>query len=338
MNKIAGFITLFLLSIPIWPEKIAEFDLLASGPMMLKMNDHYYALCSPKDAKVSVYDHQSLTLISQFGKVGEGPGEFQLGMQNIALIKDKILISSMKRLSVFNAKGAFIRDFPVEIRHFFLGAVGDNYLFMYTTKPDENNQYHEIFALYDQNMTVRKTLVKRPLSRKSILNQTELYPRRVLINNDSEHFVVADQRGSGEITVYDQNGTEIGEVQHKFETIPVSNEIKNKIIEERKKIEKDDQKPSNRASVKTEYLCPDTFPPFLFIHIDGSSLFVYTYDKNPQKIKLLCFDIYGKYLGVIQRQKGQIGDPYRGFFYHLEENEETELYELHRWPIGKPVL
>jgi hypothetical protein len=34
--------------------------------------------------------------------------------------------------------------------------------------------------------------------------------------------------------------------------------------------------------------------------------------------------------------KNEWGSPYQGYFYRIIENEETESFELHRWPIGKP--
>ena len=338
MKKIIFIVLILLVFTLIRAEKIAEFDLLVSGSMSLSQNSRCYVLYSHREGLILIYDRQTMKQTAKFGKIGEAPGEFLGGIVRVLANSDLLYISSRGRLGCFDLNGRHISDTRISPNDHITGFIGGNFLVQHLSIEKDRKEISMISTLRDPEMKELKSLFEQKMrSGPNAAYQFEPFEAFASATHDDRHIVLSDPRGDGLITILDAQGNQLVAIRHPFEKIPVTTEDK-----EREKKAFMDSLANNpymkQNQEKIEYVFPDEYPPFIYAVPDRERILVRTYKTESEHMEFLCFHISGKYLGVIRQPKKQVGDLYQGYFYRLEENEETEMYELHRWPVAEPQL
>jgi len=338
MKKIIFIVLILLVFTLIRAEKIAEFDLLVSGSMSLSQNSRCYVLYSHREGLILIYDRQTMKQTAKFGKIGEAPGEFLGGIVRVMLDLDRLYVSSRGRISFFDLNGRHIRDTRISPNDHIKGFISENFLVENLSLGKDIKELSLVVTLRNQEMKELKILLEQEMPYgPNAAYRVAPFESYAGAAYDDRHIVVYDPRVDGLITILDAQGNQLVAIRHPFEKIPVTTEDK-----EREKKAFMDSLANNpymkQNQEKIEYVFPDEYPPFIYAVPDRERILVRTYKTESEHMEFLCFHISGKYLGVIRQPKKQVGDLYQGYFYRLEENEETEMYELHRWPVAEPQL
>ncbi len=102
---------------------------------------------------------------------------------------------------------------------------------------------------------------------------------------------------------------------------------KNKIINEFKEdLGSNWQRFEKQVNIKF----PQYYPPFRTFKVTDGKIFVYTHRKEKGRRQMYIFDFQGKLLKLGTIISGYPGVIYKNFYYYLKENEDTEIWELHR--------
>lgn len=336
-KKIVFWICLYLLPGIIQAEKILELDMVIPGFPIFAQNSRYILISSWKDGKNYIYDRNTGKQILHFGKIGEGPGEFIRSIRHVMLNEDTIFILSQGRLSTFDLEGKHIADKRSNQAVQLFCPIGNHFLAQKQSFDDKDwNAYTFSPQLLDFNLKEIKTFstYHGPLSpiKERIIDPFFPY---ILTSCDTKHILIADPRGAGCISIYDIDGIPLHTIHYPFEKIPITPskaaEIREKQFQWIKK-----EADLNKIITKLNIIIPSHYPPFSMVWIDRSTILVNTYRDILDHTEFLCFNLKGEYLGKINHPKDEWGTPYEGHFYRMIENEETENFELHRWPIGKP--
>lgn len=336
MKKSFLLVLILALFTPIRAEKIAEFELLVSGSLNLSQNSRCYVIYSHREGLVLIYDRQTLKQTAKFGKIGEAPGEFLGFIVQVLADSDRLYISSRGRLGCFDFNGRHISDTRISPNDHVTGFIGGNFLVQHLSIEKDRKEISIVSTLRDPEMKELKSLFEQKMrSGPNAAYRFEPFEAFANATHDDRHIVLSDPRGDGLITILDAQGNQLAAIRHPFEKIPVTAEDK-----EREKKEFLDSIANNpymkQNREKIEFIFPDCYPPFSHARPDGDRILVSTYKRRDDWVEILCFHISGKYLGVIRQPKGQEGILFQGHFYRLKENEETEMYELHRWPVAEP--
>lgn len=317
-------------------EKLAEFEYLFKTPPMLNHTSSHFILTDRKSGEILLINRQCLKEDKRFGKIGEGPGEFLQFVVNVETGKDQILVDSFGRLSHFDTQGNFLREHRHEMGFRIMALVGKNMVIAQLIRSKNAMVGLEKIILCDPDYKELKTFSS--LERTLSMDKHELLRPRVWSGSNGTICFVSDQNGTGDISLYNEAGERVGQVDYDFPIIPVSSETKAAMKKEFIETMARSRMPKGYLE-KLQVIVPDVFPPFNNVLIDHDKLLVYL-SSNDMKAALpvVCFDLTGKYMGKLKVAKGESGQPYQGYFFSIRENEENETWELFRYAIPKPEL
>ncbi len=291
---------------------------------------------------VYIHSMKDFSLLNKFGKAGEGPGEFKVfatinqGSVVLALKGDKIMVTSLGRVSFYTLNGEFVEQKniqslfgfgiirPFDTRYVGLGAAGD-----------ANKQYFTL-NFYDPEFKKGDEMIRIIAFQggKSINPINIGILPAISTSNDRVFFL--DYEGA--IHIFDQVGKKLLEVS-------LSNILKNysqeKITEERKNkyiqyfLSDPRFKPQferDRNNVKF----PDTFPKIRDFRVEGNKIYAVTFRELHHQKELVILDQEGHLIKKMMVSLGEINPrelvPYTikdGTLYQLVENPDTEEWELH---------
>jgi thioredoxin-related protein len=108
-KKFAKTILLLLVSVVfIWADKLAEVQDNFHRPSILIDNNQLY-VWDKVLRKICIYSRKGFDKIAEFGRQGQGPGEF-IGINKVTINKDSILVSSFPKLCLFSKKGKLHKE------------------------------------------------------------------------------------------------------------------------------------------------------------------------------------------------------------------------------------
>ncbi|MGD2092708.1 MAG: hypothetical protein PVH61_41460 [Candidatus Aminicenantes bacterium] len=295
---------------------------------------------------ISIYSLKDFKLKKTFGKKGEGPGEFKLLPQDkiglrIAVNNDYILVNSAGRLSFFTKTGEFKDQFnlidPVQflkpLGKKFVGFKGiryENLLFiainLYTlkdTQPKGVRIEKEIWRKehYGQ-MTHIPDCLKLAMATKDESRRGALY--RVYNN----HIFI--EGNNNEIHVFDDSGEKQYTIHHDYEKIKVPDSFKQKVMAFFEK-----RYPTIYRMARHQGKFPEYFP-IRYFHAADNKIYVLTFKNQDNKSEIYLLDVKGKFLKKVMVPFAEaeflLAYPYtitNGQLYQLQENPDTEEWELH---------
>lgn len=138
----------------------------SEGVVAIADEKHIFVL-DPTNFRIVSFDSKGNT-VREFGKQGQGPGEFQ-GITALAIDqKGRIAVfdSLQKRLNFFNSEGEFLEDIRIEqgIQHvsnpYFLS---NGHVIFMSVKTDAQFQMTYDYSLYNPDMEVADKLLSLPL-------------------------------------------------------------------------------------------------------------------------------------------------------------------------------
>lgn len=319
---------LFAAVIPVMVFSAVPLDRL-SRPGDILLDDS--GLYVTQGAEIFVYTLKDFKFVTKFGKPGEGPEEFKTrpgDSVKLQLLKDKLLISSVGRISYFTKKGQFKSEVKVPAGINFK-KMGNRFI-GYTTARQGNEQVLKL-VLADEGMKIVKDITSRPSSfqmgrRITFFPQTDTFA----VYNGMVFFAQPDGMA---VDVFDSEGNKTYTIKHQYKKLKVSQaDIDRthawlKISPRFKRF---------YESYKQMFHFPSEFPPVRHFKVSGDKLYVMTYETKDDKTLFYIFDIKGKfekkvYMPLFEDNPMRVY-PYNvadGKLYQLAENEDTNKWELH---------
>jgi len=333
MNKILVFIILFFPVTLIQAEKVATLDKLLRPDMITIGNNR---ICITEGASVLVYSLEDYRLVKKFGKKGEGPREFKIvpfGPPMVAIpYNDKIFVSSNSKLSVFTLDGVFIKESKVKPFTVFL-PFRNNFLATAMVSDDKKQTVLGI-NLYNERFEKLKTLYTSDMQVGPSANMNFPFNSFAFLPYKDRAYVVAGKEGFV-IDVFDQRGTKLYRIKKEFKPLKIPAEFKKKTEEWFKTnsfYKQFWEYMKTRLSYKNQY------PAIRGMDVQDDRIYVLTYKMKAEKSEFIIMDLKGnEQKRVYLPCPENIGMDYypkyaihNGNFYTLIENEDDEVWELHK--------
>lgn len=287
--------------------------------------------------EIFVYSLKDFKLKAKFGKLGEGPGEFQHYVFVAAWPKKAghLVVSSHLKAAFYTHEGKFVnekRSSDPSVMNCFFKPVGDNYV-SYGAFKENNIQYYSV-NMYDPELTKIKRIFKwkNPAVRGKPFDPTDFDLRggEVEVYGDKIFMLV---RKKGNIEVFDKSGEKLFSINYAYEPVPITTGDKEKFTDYYK------NGPRYKRIwhiLKGRLQYPEYFPAARKMVVADNKIFILTHKSKDGKSEFIVFDLNGKFVEKrmvpIVNQNPRM--PYAftihgGKLYQTVEDIEKEEWFLH---------
>lgn len=307
----------------LFPNMLAQIDGLAKPGYFAVNGDRLYI---EDQDQISIYSMKDFKRIKQFGKKGEGPGEYRF-LTPFKVYRDQITISTFGKVLFFTRDGEFIKEIKLDNpRLAGMTRLDGKYVGYKSTFNRETRDSTTITAIFDKDFKVIKELAS--WGRKFSLNMSGKFEFNAI--NDYKEFHVAgdkiflaDTAKGFFIEVLNAKGEKLYRVKKDHEELDVTQEWKDDYVERMK------LNPNYRQfKDRVEYVFRDRFPAFKRFTVDGGKIYVTTYKTKDDKIEIIVMDLKGNVLKTAFITDNDKSAIHNGRFYYLKENEDEEEWEL----------
>lgn len=289
--------------------------------------------------QISIYTKDNFKLISRFGKAGEGPGEFKLLPEfspEIDINSDKLLATSMSKITIFSKSGKFIREINIShLRQPLLFRKTGNKLIGHLFK-FENKQIWNAVNIYDAELKNSKTINTIPfhMKRGAKFNPITrgIYLPNFYISDSS--ILVGGDLDKNNILIYNLDGKLIRELNPVIDKVKFTKKDKKGWIDSYM-INADYKREYER--LKERFLYPEYFPLWQNFISDGKNIYIQTFARNENDgtNKYYIYDLKGDLIKSVWLPLTEYfdfaPDPYYIYdskLYQLSNNYEEETIEL----------
>jgi hypothetical protein len=334
----------FLLYFP-RERKLAEFQ-EPFKYVTLAVDEVNIYVVDKKECIVHIYSRNDFHHVGQFGRIGQGPEDFEF-IGFLRVFPDYLFISSGRKVSYFSKKGDFLRTvtppYPATGSYIPLGSnfAGQRYL----PEDPKETQSQIMVELFDAKFKKMKDLYLAGLSKiesydfesgkKNLLVigdcfKLEVYKERLYVGNTATGFFVR---------VFDAQGIKLYDINLPYDKRNVSPQDQKAILDSLRRIVGEQR--FNRGNVQFRYVFPKFYPAFTDFAIADENIYVFLYRIPGKSQEVLKLDLRGNLIKKITIPGAQ---PiftnelpyciYRGDFYYMIYNEETNRWELHLEHLG----
>ena len=320
------FCLLFALSL--FGERLTTFPRL-SKPELIRVGDNL--ICINEGAVVYLYDLNTFKQIKKFGRRGEGPGEFSTDLI-INILKEKIMIESRGKLSFYSLKGDLIKEMRRLPEYRKLKILEDRYVA--SSGILSKQVYHNAAKILDADFYEIKTFYQDEARYHQQKQKTRHASTWIFDVSEKKCFIVGSH--DFKIDVFNKNGDSLYTISLKYEKVKISQEDIDAWFNRIKK----------RLGLDRYYLArrmvrwPEFFPAIRDLMVDNGHVYVITYGRKQGKSECFIFNLEGKPVKKtwlpLKDYDGVAFFPYsikNNFLYQLIDNEEEEVWELHRFSI-----
>ncbi len=296
---------------------------------------------------VVAYNLADGRFIRKIGKLGQGPGEFAMGPSRLAVLGDRIIVQNSRRLDCFNLEGVYTGGFnePDSFAFYPMLPVGRNYV-GFALFFNDGSLTAPSGRIYDSHLKLkRKFFGEIPALPPAPLppGNAEQAGRsdKLLIRDYGDYAVyedriyVIDSRRELPISVFDENGDLLREINLPIDKVKVPRSFVDGIVKEWK-ASKDWKSYYSRINP----VVPDFFPALIDFKTDGGRIYALTAAQKNGLYEIIVMDLEGK---ILEREfrfplRPNFELPFfNGFSYDIEGNKivwfafnnEKETYELH---------
>ncbi|MCK4944541.1 MAG: hypothetical protein KAS65_13240 [Candidatus Aminicenantes bacterium] len=334
MKKIIIILILLLLVVAVYAKKIAQLPELMKPQIIDMSNNNLYV---SEGSSIYIYSLKDFSLIKKFGKEGEGPREFKVNPFGppmiIAVIGDKLYVSSDAKLSTFTLEGEFLSERKVPPFRIFI-PVKDKFIASGTAHGDDKKMYLNM-GLYDKDLNLIKELYCSDMSIGPNFNWTFPITDFTTLPYQDRIYVVAGKLGFT-IDVFDLQGKKLYAIKKKYTPLKVPGDYKDKILKWFK----------NNSNFKQFYeffiqrlSFKEQFPPIRTMLVESNRIYVVTYKQKNELSEIIIMDLKGKelkqkYVPIVGIPGNLLDSPIFTIknqqYYTLIENDDEEIWELHR--------
>jgi len=279
---------------------------------------------------IVVYNLRDGRLLRRIGRRGQGPGEFAGAPRRMSLLGDRLIVQDMGHADCFNLDGVFVREIkhPGSMAFYPVLPVGRNIVGFPIFRDDEGSLLPS-GRIYDSGLKrVRSfygALPALPAAPPPPGHATEKSDK-LLIRDYGDYEVygdriyVADSRRGLSISVFDENGVLLREINPPIEKVKVPKGFVDAVVKEWKASKEWKGYYSLLNSV-----VPESFPDFMDFKIDQGRLCVLTSAKKNDLYEIIIMDLEGK---ILERK----------FRFPLKPNFEYPFYNRNGYDIDGDTL
>lgn len=323
-------------------EKIAQLPGLLK-PDFIQVDGDELFVAEETTYSIDVYSLTTFKVKFKLGKKGEGPGEFKLLPRLREVAPDYLLVSGGDKNIWYSRDGKMIKE-KILLQARRLTPVKNNYAansneFAPGQPPQKviyllNSNFERIKTLYKLTADVNWVSADDPPDKEYKM----LYHFFGFWCHDDKVFVADSAKGFF-IDVFDFNGNHLYSIDknNQVEKVKVSNAYKKKALEGLKIFDKWVWEHYSKSSF-TFY---DHFPAIRDFWIDNKKIYVTTYKEQGDNHEIIILDIKGNILARLLLPLKSLRD-FKGFgvfdhftvhndiLYELVDNEDTNIWELHK--------
>ena len=241
--------------------------------------------------RVFVYSLANNKFIKEFGKPGEGPGEFKLGHGEtgvkLNVNENFILINSAAKLSYYSHVGEYLKEIKVPPLHHFIPLTNN---FVSSTRVNVDNKALSAVYLFNKaGKKVKELLLTDIVEGMGVKIYSPAYNFKYAVFKDKVYVSSAKEKIL--INVFDREGHKVSRITGDLKKIPLTDAYKNEV----KKDYQLDPRTKNFWSYLKQYLTfPEHFPALRDFFIDGNLLYVQTYKKKGDSLLWIIYDLGGR--------------------------------------------
>jgi len=327
-----------LLATALQAEKVAELVEVARPQAMEWGHGNLYIL---DGTTMYIYDASSYEYRGKFGKQGEGPGEIMAQPFGGPILmlpwQDRVIVSSMGKLSFFSPDGQFLKEHKINAFDTFY-PFGDQYICMTTYTREDQKM---VLAIYLADQDLQKTDNPFIISRVEVgQNASFLFPFTAFfpIPYKDKLYIAPDPEAFA-IDVYDKNGEKIHTLHRDYTPIRIDPEYRQKT---EKWFQKDASWKNIYTYIKENIKYRRFYPPVHFIIAESDWLYVTTHrfdERGWRECLILTLkgeEVKRVFLPIPESYGMDFTAPFNFHnrnFYRLVDEPAEEIWELHRIPL-----
>lgn len=340
MNKIKIATAILCLTATIASaERLAVLKENFNGPRLVLDKDYAY-IWDSRTLSINIYSRKDFSFVKQFGRGGEGPGEFSW-IQSFQVCPDTLYISSSAKISLFSKEGKLKKELRLDPNSGNYKPLGQNFVSTSYTDTETPGDVRERINLIGANgkkikeiYTIRFTptwTFKEPKNDfRTITDCVEysVYDGKLYVGNTVKGFY---------FIVFDEKGEKVSEIDLPYDRQPVKADEKEEYIDRLAHWR------GERVKKKYNFVFPDFYPAFASFSTADDRIYVFLHNPHPMTNKeqqIVILDLHGKILKKVSMPLplDSAFDIMDGTFYSLFDNDETEMWEIHAVKIeGQPV-
>jgi len=332
----AVFCALIILAfLPLRARKVASLDAVLTASDIQVHDRHIYIT---QQARIFIYSCDDFRLINQFGRKGEGPGEFRLSDDDMVFLKvrpDCLLVNSVGRLSYFSKVGTFQRE-RINNAGLWLDPLGDGFVGIKRVYDEKNARYRQIWLL-DKNL--HKVIMVYEefdgIQPRLRVIEAVTWPS-IIFRVYEDKIFVADKENT--IYVYDRHGTKLYDIPLPFRRVKITDSVKERYLHYYREVEPYWRERWER--LKSWFQFSDYLPVIQFFSVKDGRIYILTHFEEGGQNVFLILDLGGRLIKrtTLPLKRGDTGvfniwpyDISRGRLYQIVESENDGGCELHRF-------
>lgn len=309
---------------------------IAFGP------DDSLFLSSPSQNKIFKFDKYG-NLILNFGKKGQGPGDF-VGPGHISTLDDKMLVvreyALNRRISLFDFNGEFKK--LIKTAHPPFQTIGlRNGIIAYRAKRRIKKNLDRHMIIFIDSSDNREEIVDSfQLGAKSLIPEFE---KQYFLAKTIDSNLLIGKSNEPEVIIYSPNGEKVFSFKLNMERKKFTRELKEefyKRMENPEHLTEEMKKIYLRTYKRSNFKFPEYLPYYEDIKVDSDGNILVFYHKAGSNTKIFKFQVYspqGDYLcdssfNLLDHKTefGDLSDFYfhKSFLYGLIEMKDAEYYGL----------
>jgi hypothetical protein len=331
MRKILSRVVLSFFFIHALHGEAVQLEELYKWPFIFHIDEQKVYVVDKLLKSIVIYSRKNYRPLLQFGRPGEGPGEF-IDILAYQVFPEYIVISTPIRISFFSHQGKMLKEiknpslFPMMklVNNFLIKRYnGDRIIYEILNEKLEKKK--ELYS------AVEKDFPRDPQTHKLIVDLL-VHHNHVVITR--EYIVIGDSQQGFYFMVFDHDGRPLGVISRKPNPRRVTAEDKNFIMGEyiaaRKALNIWERDEARRDFVFSSY-----FPEYIDFFVQDEKLYVFGYPMPNGKQEVSILDIKGQW--VKKKVIHFIGIDYfyskryfvyKSVLYYLFDNDETEKWEI----------
>ncbi len=322
-------------------EKICDLGKKFSNPSIRHIDEKYFYIVDNYE-KAYIYKTEGCSFYKEFGRKGEGPGEWRLFEGSYFYPdKDIIMIYGMGKILYYTKEGKYIREFKY-IGHPF--SVGNNYVQTSTEMPREDeasllsNVSNKKIILLNSKFEKEKVLISKNIKGAKFVYKGDkliawlfssicdyrIYKNKIIIGYSNDE--------SFNFDIFDSKGHKIREIKKKYNKIVVPYWVKKKLLSETHRSRFNHNK-------KIVYKFFKYYPSFSSFEVYDDKIYIYMFPDKDKMRRVMIMDMRGNYKGSIRlllddfdgvRDLYRGISNYKGYHYYIRIGKNEKKWELWR--------
>jgi len=333
LKKLLLFLFMLLPWGPVFPQSVRVIPLpVLENPCNLVLDGPRIFVVD--GVRVFVFSSQDFKLITQFGKAGEGPGEFR-SFAKLFVDPKELVVNSRGKVSIFSKEGALKSEKRVvQVYSGCYCKIGNK--FVAVDSPEENDVTVHTINLYNEDLVKERELFRQS-SDVQIDKKINSISFGVPVNFTIFHEKIIVEKGKNSIEIIDLKGNRLTSIIPPIARVKINSNHKKKY---RDYFKKNKHTKGFYRKNKHRFYFPDYFPRICTSLVADGKIYILTFRMNDSMSEFYVYRTSGAFEGIVKLRLPVrfLMTPYPfdiqdGKIYKLVENMEKEEWELHVLPI-----